>query len=296
MPDARNQRDESERPQAGDWAAAFAALPEESPAGDGWQRLQARLPVRQPVRVRTRVPLWLAGVAAAAAIVLAVAIPLRMLPDVGRIADAPTVTAPTTPRPERAIDVSVAGKAAVDAPPIDAVATAGRQTAVRTDAGDKEPTPRLVAGSNAPASIARTAPTQSNNDDPARQASAAAATPGDTALVAADTPSPDTEDASSDATRLEALYAQSAQLESLLALARDDRVSSGMASALSDGMTARLAGIDAALIQPGLDAQQRADLWGERVAALQQLVGIETTQRLYAARGQHYQAALVSID
>ena len=41
---------------------------------------------------------------------------------------------------------------------------------------------------------------------------------------------------------------------------------------------------------------QRAELWGRRVDALQQLVGIEATNRLYAARGQSYDAALVSID
>ena len=41
---------------------------------------------------------------------------------------------------------------------------------------------------------------------------------------------------------------------------------------------------------------QRASLWGQRVDALRQLVGIEATNRLYAARGQSYDAALVSID
>jgi hypothetical protein len=95
---------------------------------------------------------------------------------------------------------------------------------------------------------------------------------------------------------LEPLYAHSAQLERLLSMARDERVASGTSAVLSNGLDARVAGIDAALGEPGLDAQRRADLWGQRVDALQQLVGIETTQRLYAARGQSYQAALVSID
>ena len=70
----------------------------------------------------------------------------------------------------------------------------------------------------------------------------------------------------------------------------------GTSAALSDALDARLAGIDAALIQPGLGDTQRAELWGRRVDALQQLVGIEATNRLYAARGQSYDAALVSID
>ena len=34
----------------------------------------------------------------------------------------------------------------------------------------------------------------------------------------------------------------------------------------------------------------------QRVDTLQQLVGIETTNRLYASRGQTYDVALVSID
>lgn len=98
------------------------------------------------------------------------------------------------------------------------------------------------------------------------------------------------------ATDLEPLYAQSAQLEELLALARDERVASGTSAVLSNGLDARVASIDAALVQPGLSDAQRVELWGRRVDTLQQLVGIEASSRLYAARGQRYDAALVSID
>ena len=73
-------------------------------------------------------------------------------------------------------------------------------------------------------------------------------------------------------------------------------MSSGTTAALSDELDARVAGIDAALIQSGLGDAERAELWHQRVDALQQLVGIEATNRLYAARGQSYDAALVSID
>ena len=59
---------------------------------------------------------------------------------------------------------------------------------------------------------------------------------------------------------------------------------------------ARVATVDAALSQPDLTTAQRTSLWDTRVDALQQLVGIEATQRLYAARGQSYDAALVTID
>ena len=95
---------------------------------------------------------------------------------------------------------------------------------------------------------------------------------------------------------LESLYAQSARLESLLALARDDQVGNGLTTVLSDDISARIAMIDAALAQPGLDERQRDGLWRSRVEALRQLVGIEATDRLYSARGQSRDIALVTID
>ena len=95
---------------------------------------------------------------------------------------------------------------------------------------------------------------------------------------------------------LEALQNQSAQLEGLLALARDERVSSGTTAALTSELDARVASIDASLVQPDLDPAQRSALWSERVDALQQLVGIETTNRLYAALGETLDVALVSVD
>ena len=57
----------------------------------------------------------------------------------------------------------------------------------------------------------------------------------------------------------------------------------------------RVAGIDAALAQPGLDAADRDRLWQQRVDAMQQLVGIETT-RMLSARDDTFNASLVSID
>jgi len=95
---------------------------------------------------------------------------------------------------------------------------------------------------------------------------------------------------------LEALYAESAQLEALLAAARDDRIASSGTAALTDSLDTELAAIDAALIQPGLGAPGRADLWRQRVDTLRQLAGIETTRRLLSARGETYDAALVSVD
>lgn len=95
---------------------------------------------------------------------------------------------------------------------------------------------------------------------------------------------------------LESLYAESAQLEALLAAARDDRTASSGTAALTDSLEAELAAIDATLIQPGLDLPRRSGLWRQRVDTLRQLAGIETTRRLLSARGETYDAALVSVD
>ncbi|WP_162455612.1 hypothetical protein [Pseudoxanthomonas kalamensis] len=94
---------------------------------------------------------------------------------------------------------------------------------------------------------------------------------------------------------LDALYLQSAQLESLLAQARDDRVLSGPAAATSDELTQRLGWIDAALAQPALADAQRNRLWRERVDTLQQLVGFESTQRWLSTHGQTYDGQLVAV-
>ena len=95
---------------------------------------------------------------------------------------------------------------------------------------------------------------------------------------------------------LERLYAESAQLESLLALARDDSVSTGTADTLASHYDAQVASIDAALIQPGIDDNARTRLWQERVDVLQQAATFESTRRMLAAQGERYDAMLVSID
>ncbi len=234
------------------WGDVVAALPQEAPDAGGWQRLQARLPAPL-MRTRVRWPLWLAT---AASLVLAVAIPLRMLPQVEADTAAPVaqVSAPFVATQSVAPPPAIA----IDAPPVSMPVE--KPDTARRDA-------RVV---------------------PSRQPIRTVAPPVETTRVAAVEAPPTTD--------LEPLYAQSAQLESLLAMARDERVASGTSAALSEELDARVAGIDAALVQPGLDEAQRAELWSQRVDALQQLVGIETTNRLYAARGQHYDAALVSVD
>ncbi|MGG6463329.1 hypothetical protein [Solilutibacter silvestris] len=95
---------------------------------------------------------------------------------------------------------------------------------------------------------------------------------------------------------LEPLYRQSAQLETLLSMARDEQVAGGVSTALSDDLGAQISRIDNRLSQPDLQPQQRAALWHQRIDTLQQLVGIAATDRLYSARGQRHDAVLVSID
>ena len=99
----------------------------------------------------------------------------------------------------------------------------------------------------------------------------------------------------SDETALTTLYAQSAQLEALLAQVQDDRVVTGPAAAMAGELEARVADIDASLSQPGLAARQRAALWRDRVDALQQLAGFHSTQRLLAADGERYDGQLVAV-
>jgi hypothetical protein len=95
---------------------------------------------------------------------------------------------------------------------------------------------------------------------------------------------------------LEQLYAESAQLEAVLAMARDERVSSGAAAALAGDLDRQLASIDAALMQPGLSRAEQLALWQQRVEALRSVVSFEGTRRWLAAQGERYDGALVSID
>lgn len=170
------------------WRDAFAGLPLEQPAADGWSRIATQLDARK----RARWPAWLA---IAASLLLAVALPWRL----------------------------------------------GQHSAT---------TP---ATSDSPATIATT----------------------------------DT---------LEQLYAESAQLEALLAMARDERVSSGSAAAVADDLDRQLANIDAVLMQPDLPQARQLALWRERVEVLRSVVGFEGTQRWLAAQGERYDGALALVD
>ena len=244
-----------------DWHDAFAALPAETPTPDGWQRLRARLPAAAPAR-RARWP-W--GVAMAASLLLAALLPWRLpAPSAGDpgIATGAIAVSEATPTPIPAQAIVPAREPAHAQP-------------VAQPARPEARAPTLVASGT------RMRPSTASRPD---------ATPSHSGSQVATTQDAAPADA------LDGLYARSAQLESLLALARDERVASGAAAALTETLEARVATVDAALSQPDLTTAQRTSLWDTRVDALQQLVGIEATQRLYAARGQSYDAALVTID
>src|SRR5690606_35508549 len=95
--------------------------------------------------------------------------------------------------------------------------------------------------------------------------------------------------------RLQDLYAESARLEALLSVARDDRVASAGAAMLSSELDARVAAIDTGLARADLTDAERLQLWQARVEALRQAAGFESTQRLLASQGRS-DAMLVSVD
>lgn len=247
------------------WSDAFAALPLESAGPQAWERLRGRLPAPAAARARRRWPAWLA---AAASLALAMAIiPLLMWPGtMDRHARSDGQPQTTIERPHDGASPDIAARPA--------------QPADATPAAPAEP--------------ARTAPASGlrGSDGQAQQHAIATERPRRPAAArrgANANSTPSTHD-------LEPLYAESARLEDLLALARDDRVAGSTATALTDSLEAELAAIDAALIQHDLGAPRRVELWQRRVDALRQLAGIETTRRLLSARGETYDVALVGID
>lgn len=92
------------------------------------------------------------------------------------------------------------------------------------------------------------------------------------------------------------LQSESARLEALLDYARDPRVASGTAAVIAAELDARVAVIDAALMQPGLPPQRQFELWRERVQALRAFAGFESNRRWLAANGERYDGALARVD
>jgi hypothetical protein len=290
MPDASDPRG---RAPFG-WGEAFAALPLETPPADAWSRVAAHLDARDAATAASRRsasramaqradarPLghsryarragWI-GAATAAALALAVAWPGH--------------------RPQPAAPVHATGAAPLARNAPANVATAAPGTGNDT-ARPVQPAPggALVAGTNLPRNDA-TAIALPKAVESARKPRFAkerkASTGAPAGAGAAPTPSPTPE-------RLDALYAESARLEALLDLARDERVASASALLVASELDAQVAAIDARLAQPGLDDAQRTVLWRARVDALRQAAGFESTQRMLALQGAGG-TLLVSVD
>lgn len=267
--------DASLTPNPSGWSDAFAALPLEAPPTSRWPAIAAQLdvqPATRPTPGRTRT--WLALAASLFALAL---LPLAWKPHhsnkdpiVAVATPATVATAPEKGATESHIDPVIDNNTATRSDrsdrPSAAVAT---DTTLASTTGAQHAKPRV--GRRQVASRHSTVSTES------------AANTGITAGTASDE-------------TLEALYAASAQLETLLLLTRDTRAESAPAAALAGDFDAALATIDAQLAQSGLPVDQQQALWRARVDTLQQATRFEANQRWLSAQGRRYEGALVRVD
>lgn len=256
------------------WGDVFAALPLQAPPASRWPGLAAHIDMQRGIRThRAR---KLVRLALAAALFAMAALPaawmLRHAP-VGT-AHAPPSAAATRLSPT-ALPIALPTK---DAATRDAIAP---QTDRASQAVGKIDS-RLTG--NSP-SITRAASGTHTPRHPPRERRILAAQSASAATNSNDS-----------AQSLESLYVASAQLESLLAVARDVRVESAPAASLAGAFDAELATIDAQLAQPGLSNSEQRMLWQARVETLQRSAGFESHLRLLAAEGERLDGALVSID
>lgn len=175
--------------------------------------------------------------------------------------------------------------------------TAGRIASIPATAprrAQDRPT-RLAAGATSAAidTLATNAPTATQSATTSTVATAPATL--ETASIAA-TALASTDGEARLLRELGELQAESAQLEALVALTRDEQVGSASATVMSSELDERVRLIDATLIAGSLPAAQRLSLWQQRVGALRTLAGVESTQRWFAARGERYDDALVRVD
>lgn len=267
MPDTDHKNPSASVHAPTGWGDAFAALPMETPPSGGWQRVSRAIdaPAQPLSRARrARWPMWLAAAATVSAVAL-VPVLMRETPPAGTVEVARTTTPPVATPPAK-----------VATPGANATPTPSHEAAV-TDTVARAPV-------STPRNKRRPSPTTPPHEAAPKR------------LVAAESTPPSTGTTASDIADLHALQAQSAQLETLVALARDDRVATASSAALTVELDERIGRIDASLSQPGLGDAERASLWRERVATMRELAGIETTRRWMTASGERYDGALVSVD
>jgi hypothetical protein len=294
--------DDFDRDAAGprDWSQALAALPMETTPADAWSRLSVALDAPAETDAHVRRPSRAAWWAMAAAVAAIAVIPL-----IKWGGDPILPLSPDTPT------------AATTAPPVVPMrtrtrpATAGKE-ATATLPGEATTVPRIATLEPAVADVSRRPPVARRKPQPIASPSA----PEDAQPLASASPdepratgdrlqpqAPATAARNETEARIEAasdplqpLYAESTQLEALVALARDDRVASASGAVLTGELGARLGMIDALLAQPGLSSGERASLWRQRVTTLRQLAGVESTERWLAAHGEAFGDALVRVD
>jgi hypothetical protein len=316
MADASHPFD-ARRRRPRDWGDAFVNLPLETPPLSAWSQIAARLdpagdgvaeapafikcaddtsaaPPLGVTAIRARRTLsprtWLALAASLSALAL-----LPMLWSDGR--DASDTATPVLAKGAPKADLPREAARAAAAAAIIARAPLNRTTSQAVAQIDRLPleaAPQIASVVSAPS--AQLAPPLTLPADAAIPAPDTIATalvtpdalPANAVLVG---------EADADATirEMEMLYTASAQLETLLTYARDPRVETGPAAALSSQIHSRLAKIDARLSLPDLSAHEQYALWQARVGTLRQAVAFESELRALAAQGQGYEGQLVEV-
>lgn len=284
---------DSQTPRAmppGNWSEAFAALPDVVPPSDGWARVAQALdaPTVRNTRAwpRRRWPLWLA---AAAALAMVTVVPFGL---VDRDSSPPAQTSTQSAPPSAAVATGPVSRQPTSVrdvkedPPVAHNEPRQLESTVTGDIAFVPVKPRA----RKPVQIrSMTTATRSSPTPAPQSATKESTSPADTTL-----PTGAIADAVVDP--FLQLQAESAQLEALVAFARDERVASASNAILAGDLDARIGLIDAALSQPDVADAQRTALWQERIDTLRELAGVETTQRWLAARGERYDGALVRVD
>ena len=93
---------------------------------------------------------------------------------------------------------------------------------------------------------------------------------------------------------LDALMAESAQLEHFISAASNDAMETASSTMLGLAFEERLQRVDASLSDPALDDAARQQLWQQRVSLLREYAGVQGTRQWLAAQGATLDGALVS--
>lgn len=254
-----------------DWSNALGGMPLDTPDASAWPAMSKRIREHHARRGRMR---WVSMAAAVAAVV---ALPVLVL----RVEQAPVDPVAADPA---AVMPAIAAAPSASSP---ALATSGRNSdlPVARPAAATSSTVNLGRESKPTATVAPATPRVRSTTSIANEARLAATSAGDASRVVNNGP---------DQT-LASLQAESAQLETLLALARDERVASGVTVSLRDAQIDRIAEIDASLVDDS-DPSQRTALWQARVDALRDATAFEGGRRWREAQGLSMDAALVRVD